>query len=89
MVALKSPAEPTPLHVDFAIPDTAPARRVTLVLDGREAAARTFDGPGRYTLVSAGPVQGTMVEVVVDHTFRAPGDARDLGIVLEAVGFAR
>jgi hypothetical protein len=30
-----------------------------------------------------------MVEVVVDRTFRAPPDARDLGIVLEAVGFAR
>jgi hypothetical protein len=52
-------------------------------------AARAFDGPGEYTLISSGPVQGTMVEVVVDRTFRAPGDARDLGIVLEAVGFKR
>ncbi len=89
VVALKSPAKPMPLRVEFAIPDTAAARRVTLLLDGREVAARTFDGPGQYTLVSSRPVQGMMVEVVVDRTFRAPGDARDLGIVLEAVGFAR
>jgi len=27
-------------------------------------------------------------EIDVDHTFLAPGDARDLGIVLTAVGFA-
>jgi hypothetical protein len=89
VVALKSPAEPMPLRVEFAIPDSAAARRVTLLLDGREVASRAFDGPGQYTLISAGPVQGTMVEVVVDRTFRAPGDARDLGIVLEAVGFKR
>jgi hypothetical protein len=89
VVALKSPAEPMPLRAEFTIPDTAAARRVTLLLDGREVAARTFEAPGRYTLESAEPLQGSMVEVVVDRTFRAPPDARDLGIVLEAVGFAR
>jgi hypothetical protein len=89
VVALKSPAEPMPLRVVFAIPDTAAARRVTLLLDGREVASAAYPAPGRYTLESAGPLLGTMVEVVVDRTFRAPPDARDLGIVLEAVGFAR
>jgi hypothetical protein len=89
VVALKSPAEPLPLRAVFTIPDASAARRVTLLLDGREVAAAVYGGPGRYTLASAGPVRGTMVEVVVDRTFRAPPDQRDLGIVLEAVGFAR
>ena len=89
VVALKSPADPRPLRVVFAIPDSAAARRVTLLLDGREVAAASYDGPGQYTLTSAAPLQGSVVEVVVDRTFRAPPDARDLGIVLNAVGFAR
>jgi hypothetical protein len=89
VVALKSPAEPLPLRAVFRIPDTAAARRVTLLLDGREVATAVYPAPGRYTLASPGPLQGTMVEVVVDRTFRAPPDARDLGIVLQAVGFAR
>jgi len=88
VVALKSPAVPMPLRVVFTIPDAAAARRVTLLLDGREVAAAAYGAPGRYTLESAGPLRGAMVEVVVDRTFRAPADARDLGIVLEAVGFA-
>jgi hypothetical protein len=87
VVALKSPAEPRPLRVEFSIPDPAAARHVALLLDGREVAAATYDGPGQYALTSAGPLQGSIVEVVVDRTFRAPPDARDLGIVLDAVGF--
>jgi hypothetical protein len=62
---------------------------VALLLDGREVAAAWYDGPGQYTLTSAGPLRGSTVEVVVDRTFRAPPDARDLGIVLDAVGFVR
>jgi hypothetical protein len=89
VVALKSPADPRPLRVVFAIPESAAARRVTLFLDGREVAAARYDGPGQYTLTSAGPLQGSVVEVLVDRTFRAPPDARNLGIVLNAVGFVR
>ena len=89
VVALKSPAAARRLRVEFTIPDAAAARRVWLLLDGREVAASAYGGPGRYRLESAGPLQGSVVEVVVDRTFRAAGDARDLGIVLEAVGFAR
>jgi hypothetical protein len=89
VVALKSPAEPLPLRLEFTIPDSAAARRVTLLLDGREVATAAYPAPGRYTLASAAPLQGAMVEVVVDRTFRAPPDQRDLGIVLRAVGFAR
>ena len=91
VVALKSPAEPMPLRVAFAIPDPARARRVTLLLDGREVVTRSFAGPGSYTLETM-PVRPAaaeaMVEILVDQTFSAPGDARELGIVLTGVGFA-
>src|SRR5207249_10105331 len=30
----------------FTIPDAAPARRVTMLLEGREVAANTYPGPG-------------------------------------------
>jgi hypothetical protein len=88
VVALKSPGDPLPLRVVFTIPESAAARHVSLLLDGREVASASYAGPGSYTLASA-PVRGTVVEVVVDRTFRAPPDARDLGIVLDAVGFVR
>jgi hypothetical protein len=91
MVALKSPAEPMPLRARFAIPDSARARRVTLLLDGREVVSKAWSGPGAYTLESppvrpAGPE--ATVEIRVDQTFSAPGDARELGIVLTSVGFS-
>src|SRR5262249_18515760 len=36
IVVLKSPATPKPLSAEFYIPETAPARRVSLWLDGKE-----------------------------------------------------
>ena len=89
VMALKSPATPLPLCVVFTIPDSAAARRVTLLLDGREVASGSYDGPGSYTLTSATPLQGSIVEIVVDRTFRAPPDVRDLGILLDSAGFTR
>ena len=47
IVVLKSPAVPKKLRAEFYIPPNAPARRVTLLLDGREVASHTYPGPGR------------------------------------------
>jgi Dolichyl-phosphate-mannose-protein mannosyltransferase len=90
IVALKSPAEPLPLSVSFTIHPASAARRVKLLLDGREVASQTYTGPGTYTLATApiqpaGPV--SVVTIEVDRTFTAPPDMRELGIVLSAVGF--
>jgi len=90
VVTLKSPTAPMPLRVEFHIPENAPARRVTLRVDGREVASQTFPGPGDYTLVApalqpAG--RSAAVEIEIDRTFSVPGDQRELGIVLTAVGF--
>ncbi len=87
VVVLKSPAVPKKLRAEFYLPPNATARQVTLLLDGREVAARNYPGPGAYTLISAEPLQGTTVEIRVDRTFTAPGDRRALGMVLIGVGF--
>ncbi len=89
VVALKTPADPAPLLVEFFIPDQAPARHVHLILDGAEVAAASYSGPGRYVLTSSKPLAGSTAEVTVDQIFRAPPDTRELGIVLEAIGFKR
>jgi len=89
-VVLKSPDGPLPLRVEFTIHPNSKARHVRLLLDGREVAAKTYSGPGDYALVTeplrpAGPA--AVVTIELDATFRAPGDARDLGVVLAGVGF--
>ncbi len=90
VVALKSPASALPLRVEFSIPDNAPGRRVTLLLDGREVASEVYKGPGSYTLATA-PLQAAgasaTVQIEIDRAFSVPGDRRELGIVLTAVGF--
>jgi hypothetical protein len=92
VIALKSPAEALPVRATFTIPPQARARTVRMLLDGREVAARTYSAPGTYTLESPPqrPAGGAAtLTIEVDRTFRAPGDSRDLGIVLAGAGFAR
>lgn len=89
-IVLKSPAAPAPLRAEFYISDRSPARRVRLLLDGREVVAQQYSGPGAYTIQSA-PVQPAgpvaVVTVEVDKTFTAPPDTRQLGVVLSGAGF--
>ena len=87
----KSPPAALPLRATFTIPPQARARRVTLLLDGREVASQTYPAPGTYTLESP-PVRpagaGPWWRSPIDQTFFAPPDSRELGIVLTGVGFA-
>jgi len=93
VVAVKNPAEPRKLRVVFYISDKAPARRLTLSLDGRPVASQSYPGPGSYALETAGMLAGTgesaAVGIDVDRTFTTPGDKRELGVVLIGVGFVR
>lgn len=89
-ILLKGPAQPLPIEAVFTIPDSAPARHVELLLDGRVVASETYSGPGAYTLKSppqtpAGPT--ATVALTVDRTFSVPGDHRELGMVVSAIGF--
>lgn len=90
VVLLKSPAQPLPIEAVFTIPDQAPARHVELLLDGRVVASETYGGPGAYTLKSRpqSPAGETAtVTLTVDRTFSAPGDRRELGVVVAGMGF--
>jgi hypothetical protein len=87
ILEVKEPRLPKTLVADVYVPDNAKARRVTLVLDGKEVASRAISGPGRFTVKSATALRGTTIEIHLDETFRAPGDQRDLGVVLLGAGF--
>jgi len=91
VVALSSPLAALPLRATFTIPPQARARRVALLLDGRQVVSQAYAAAGTYTLESP-PVRAAgavaIAEIAVDQTFFAPPDSRELGIVLTGVGFA-
>jgi len=88
-VLLKTPGRFGSVEVVLYIPGTAPARHVQLLVDGQLVAEDTFPGPGTYKLSAPfQPVNPTAtVTVTVDKTFSAPGDRRNLGVVITGVGF--
>ncbi|MFB3829666.1 MAG: hypothetical protein ACE15B_23040 [Bryobacteraceae bacterium] len=89
-VLLRSPANARPVSVSFVIPEASPARRIALVLDGREIASQTFPAPGSYTL-SSQPVKpeaaSATLAITADRAFSAEGDRRELSIIVTAAGF--
>jgi hypothetical protein len=90
VLLLKRAKRPAALEVVLFIPPASPARRVSISMDGVSVAEKTYAAPGAYTLDSA-PVTAALetvtVTIAVDKTFSAPGDQRQLGIILNAVGF--
>jgi hypothetical protein len=90
ILVLKAPPAPAPLAATFTIPAVAPARQITILMDGRTVATQTYRSQGTYTLQSP-PLQPSAasvnMEIHVDRTFTAPPDTRQLGIVLSAAGF--
>ncbi|HUS08589.1 MAG TPA: glycosyltransferase family 39 protein [Bryobacteraceae bacterium] len=86
VLLLKPPAQPAPLEIHFNIPGMAKARRMRVLLDGREITAETYPGPGTYTL-KTNPVLGRLISIEVDQTFSVAGDHRDLGVILTAAGY--
>ena len=85
-VLLKAPAQPQPLQAAFYIPDQAPARRITLILDGSFLEEKTYSTPGSSKLTTP-PVTGSLVTITVDKTFSPPGDQRQLGMIVSELGF--
>lgn len=86
VVLLKPPPQPQRLQVRLNIPDAAPARHITVSLDGKPMGEATYPSPGSYTFTSE-PVSGSTVTITADKTFSTPGDHRQLGIILSEVGF--
>jgi hypothetical protein len=89
-ILLKPPGQPTPVTVHFFIPDTAPARQLSIALNDRSIASQTYSAPGAYVLSSA-PIKpdgdSATLTITVDKIFSAPGDSRQLGIILSEIGF--
>jgi hypothetical protein len=85
-VLLKAPPQPQSLHVAFYIPDPAPARRVTVTLDGKVLEEKTYSAPGSYSLTTP-PASGSLITIIVDKTFSPPGDQRQLGMIVSELGF--
>jgi hypothetical protein len=80
----------TVFELSFHIPDAAPARTITVSLDGKPLASQTYPGPGGYTLRAPATVtlgQAVTIEISVDRVLSAAGDARELGIIVTALGF--
>jgi hypothetical protein len=79
-VLLKVPPAAKSLRVEFFIPDNAPARRMTLLIDGRIAGEDTYSKPGSHSLEGLLKLDGDQKTVVlrVDKTH---------GVVITGVGF--
>jgi hypothetical protein len=89
---LRAPGSETSpmIEVSFHIPGMAPARTVTVEINGEVAALETYPGPGAYTLrapVTAARGEAVTVGISVDESFQVAGDARELGVVVTALGF--
>ena len=77
-----------PLRAEFIIHEQSLARNVRLMIDGATAAAQTFSGPGAYSLSADVPGEKDVtVTLAVDKTFSVPGDGRQLGILVQGIGF--
>ncbi len=78
-----------PLTAEFTIHAQSLARRVRLLVDGRQVAEETFPAPGSYALSVPAPGGGPTITVTlaVDQTFSVPGDGRQLGILVTGIGF--
>jgi hypothetical protein len=90
-VVLVSPRDAEPLHARFYVPDNAAARRVTITLDGKAVQTQAI-GPGmQYVITVPQKAAGasSIVGLQVDKTFSAPGDSRQLGVVLLGIGWGK
>ena len=91
-ILLKTPRAPQPVKVEFYLADKAPARKVSVWVDGIPVADATYAKTGLYALWSAEAVkpagESMTLEIAVDRAFSTPGDRRTLGMVLIGAGFA-
>lgn len=89
-VLLAPPGDATSFVIEGFLPEQSPAHWVALSLDGQDAGTQELGKPGIFSAEWAlgehdgGPVRAT---VSLDRTFAAEGDGRELGLVIQALGF--
>jgi 4-amino-4-deoxy-L-arabinose transferase-like glycosyltransferase len=88
-VVLKRPSDASNLIVNVYIPDIAPARRITVSVDGRVVADETFSAGGVHSISAdeTGSSTDVAVTITVDKTFSTSSDLRKLGVVVSGIGF--
>lgn len=88
MVAVRTPQCPCVAQAEFTVPEAAKATSVEIWVDGVKAGFIGITNPGQYVLNAPVKPEGatTMIELKVSPTFRAPGDDRDLGVILTSIG---
>jgi Dolichyl-phosphate-mannose-protein mannosyltransferase len=91
MFRLRTPMNAGRFAADIFVPAEVVPCTVTLSVNGTVIAMATYTASAKYELT--GTIAGMLPEVVTatlstNHTFHAPNDARDLGLVLSAIGFA-
>ncbi len=89
-VILKVPPGATTLSASFWLHPSAPARHVSLSVNGSVIVEKDLPrADSTYTISGLAPVGTASVAVTfaVDKTFSVPGDARHLGVDLTGIGF--
>ncbi len=87
-ILLKASGNAEPLEIAVYLPGNAPARRLRVSFNGGPAIEQALPRPGLHTLHAPAPEAKTiLVTLAVDRTFHAPGDARELGLVIRGIGF--
>lgn len=88
-VVLKRPEQAAALIATIYILDIAPARRVSMSVDGGVVAEETFSSPGVHSISAreTGSAATVTVTLRVDKTFSTANDRRKLGVVVTGVGF--
>lgn len=86
VILLKEPTSPKPVQVQLYLPDMAPARSVSILLDGTQLQKASLPGPGMHT-VTTPPARGSTLTIELDRTFSVPGDSRELGAIVTGAGF--
>lgn len=87
---LKTPTGQAFVSADIFIPDVAPGRTVSLLVDGKPVAQQTYGAPGGYTLRSPELVldgRAATVTLLIDKDFQPAGESRRLGVIVCGIGF--
>ncbi|WP_035957845.1 glycosyltransferase family 39 protein [Bryobacter aggregatus] len=77
------------LSATVYIPDIAKARKIRLEWNGKLAVEQVFDQPGLYTVTAKDLATGIadgILTIECDAVFQAPGDTRELGVILQEAG---
>ena len=87
---LKVPAPAARFRFEFHIPEDAPAREMSVEIDGETVAVERYEATGGHVLEAPADLEmGATVRVVlrVDEAYSPPGDDRELGVVAVGFGF--